>query len=165
MRALQQHDYKGARDVFTRLLTSFPTERALLERVRVFLDLCERELRNVSGPATVEERLTLATAALNNGDDDTADRLAQEVIGAFPDHDLALYILAAVHSRRGNAEAALHYLRHAIKVSPDISAQARHDMDFARLRDVPEFRDLLERSEVNGDHRGQARRLSRRSDR
>ena len=165
MRALQRHDYEGARNTFTQLLVAFPSERAMLERVRVFLDLCERELRKVSGPATIEERLTLATAALNDGDDDTADRLARDVIGTEPDHDLALYILAAVHSRRGDAEAALAYLRHAVQVSPDISAQARHDADFVVLRDVPEFRALLDPPPVNGDQRANGRQPSRRSDR
>ena len=37
----------------------------------VYLALCERELaRRPVEPRTTEERLTAATAALNNGDDD-----------------------------------------------------------------------------------------------
>ena len=43
-------------------------ERALLDRVRVYLDLCERELRSrAPEPRSIEERLTAATAALNDG--------------------------------------------------------------------------------------------------
>lgn len=166
MTALQRHDYQKARTSFRRLLDSFPSERALLERVRVFLDLCERELRHtVAAPSTIEERLTLATAALNDGDDGTAERLAQEVLGVSPDHDLALYIVAAVRSRGGDPEAALEYLRHAVEVSPDISAQARHDTDFLALREVPEFRALLDPPGANGDHRRVIRQAPRRSDR
>ena len=69
----------------------FPSERALLDRVRVYLDLCERELRRKPpAPKTVEERLTAATAALNDGDEDRADALARSVVSDDADQDLAL---------------------------------------------------------------------------
>src|SRR6185295_9137717 len=44
MEALQRHDYSGAANSFRTLLDRFPSERALLDRARVYLDLCEREL-------------------------------------------------------------------------------------------------------------------------
>lgn len=167
MASMQRHDYASARAQFQLLLSSFPAERALLERVRVFIALCEREMRKApSEPTTVEERVTLATAALNNGDDRAAERLASEVLRSLPEHDLALYILAAVQSRRGDSQAAIEFLRHAVQVSPDISAQARHDSDFAGLRSLPDFQQLLDPPPVNGMSHGHAsRQVPRRSDR
>src|SRR4029453_18503656 len=68
MAALQRHAYGEAADIFRTITTKFPGERALLERVRVYLDLCERELRRKPpAPKTVEERLTAATAAPKAG--------------------------------------------------------------------------------------------------
>jgi tetratricopeptide (TPR) repeat protein len=143
--ALQRHDYKAAAGRFRSLLSDFPQERSLLDRVRLYLAVCERELRRApTPPGTVEERLTLATAALNNGDERTAARLAQDVLTESPDHDLALYLVAAVHARQGDAATALRHLRHALEVSPDVQAQARHDSDFDLLKDHEEFRRLLE---------------------
>jgi tetratricopeptide (TPR) repeat protein len=167
MASMQRHEYASARAQFQLLLASFPGERALLERVRVFVALCEREMRKAPvEPATVEERVTLATAALNNGDDRAAERLASEVLRSLPEHDLALYILAAVQSRRGDSQAAIEFLRHAVQVSPDISAQARHDSDFAGLRSLPDFQELLDPPAVNGVSHGQPhRQVPRRSDR
>jgi tetratricopeptide (TPR) repeat protein len=151
MRLLQEHSYQRAAAHFRNLLTSFPGERALLDRVRVYLDLCEREQRKMpAAPSSREERLTLATAALNDGNDDAAERLAQAVLNEDPDHDLALYLLAAVRSREGDAIAALELLRKAVQVSPDISAQARHDTDFEPLRQFSEFEQLLEPPTRNG---------------
>ena len=151
MRLLQEHSYQRAAAHFRNLLASFPGERALLDRVRVYLDLCEREQRKMPvAPSSLEERLTLATAALNDGDDDAAERLAQAVLDEDPDHDLALYLLAAVRSREGDAIAALELLRKAVQVSPDISAQARHDTDFEPLRQFSEFEQLLEPPTRNG---------------
>ena len=145
MESLQRHQYQQAASAFRSMLKDFPDERALLDRARVYLDLCERELRRApANPQTSEERLTSATAALNDGDDARAEYLAKSVLNQQPDHDLALYLLAAVEARRGNAESALSKLRQAIAISPEVSAQARHDSDFEALHDLPEFRELTE---------------------
>ena len=145
MAALQRHDYSPAARQFQTLLTRFPAERALTERSRVYLALCERELaRRPVAPKTIEERLTAATAALNNEDDPQAERLVRAVLDEAPRHELALYLLAAIEARRGARESALTLLIRAFAVSPEIRAQARHDLDFETLRDLDAFRQLLE---------------------
>jgi Tfp pilus assembly protein PilF len=145
MHALQQHDYPAAADAFRGVMSGYPREGALCERSAVYLALCERELaRRPTEPRTVEERLTAATAALNNGDDARAELLAQAVLSDVPEHDLALYLLAAIEARRGAAEEALHLLGQAMAVNPEIRAQARHDEDFEDLRDLDAFRELID---------------------
>src|SRR6185436_7189430 len=102
MEALQGHAYRPARELFQALLDRFPAERALTERTRVYLDLCERELRRrPADPRTMEERLTAATAALNSGSDMMAERLARSALAEEARQDLALYILAVIEARRG----------------------------------------------------------------
>jgi tetratricopeptide (TPR) repeat protein len=93
---------------------------------------------------TAEEKVTAATAALNDERDEEAERLAHSVLDEVPDHDLALYLLAAVHARRGESDMALEWLGRALEVSPDVSAQARHDADFESLRDLESLRQLLD---------------------
>jgi tetratricopeptide (TPR) repeat protein len=145
MEALQRHRYDAAAKRFSALLEQFPGERALLDRSRVYLALCERELRQQpSSPKTAEEQVTAATAALNDGRDEEAEQLAHGVLDQVPDHDLALYLLAAIHARRGESDTALDWLERALDVSPDVSAQARHDADFDSLRDLEQFRHLVD---------------------
>jgi tetratricopeptide (TPR) repeat protein len=145
MQALQRHEYTAAADAFRELISTYPREGALCERSSVYLALCERELaRRPVEPRTTEERLTAATAALNNGDDDLAESLAQAVLSDSPQHDLALYLLAAVEARRGATDEALHFLSRALAANPEIRAQARHDADFEDLRDTEAFRDLID---------------------
>src|SRR6187399_501552 len=145
MEAMQRHRYELAARAFGSLLERFPGERALLDRAQVYLSLCEREMRRrPHEPSTPEEKVTAATAALNDGRDDEAEHLAHSVLDDDPEHDLALYLLAAVHARRGEAELALEWLTRAMDVSPDVSAQARHDADFESLRDLEHFRLLLD---------------------
>jgi hypothetical protein len=88
--ALQGRRYTDAAEAFNALVTRFPAERALLDRARVYLDVCERELRRrPAQPMTSEERLTAATAALNDGDEARAERLVQGVLIEQPEQDLA----------------------------------------------------------------------------
>ena len=145
MAALQRHDYQRATNGFNSLIDRFPGERALLERTRVYLALCERELqRRPPAPRTVEERLTAATAALNNDDDAMAERLVKSVLSDDERHDLALYLMAAIEARRGDADKALAFLRQAVGVSPEVRAQARHDADFEILRGSDAFQALID---------------------
>lgn len=137
MEALQRHAYTEAAPAFQAIVMGFPTERALLDRARMYLGICERESKKRPASArsqlTLEERLTAATAALNNGEDHQAEELARGVLGDDPKHDLALYLLAAIHARRGATQDALDLLAKVIAISPEASAQARSDEDFTSL--------------------------------
>jgi tetratricopeptide (TPR) repeat protein len=145
MSALQRHDYEAASGAFSALLSNHPGERALLDRARVYLEICQRELaRRPVELRTLEERLTAATAALNNGQEARAEQLARGVLAEDPRHDLALYLLASLEARRGDADKALSYLGQAIAISPEARAQARHEPDFESIRDLDAFRELTD---------------------
>jgi len=145
MEAMQRHAYLEASRKFQAILMGFPGERALTDRAKVYLALCERELeRRPVGPRTVEERLTAATAALNNDEDDKAEELARSVLGDDPKHDLALYLLAAIHARRADHHEALSLLAKVLALTPEASAQARADVDFDSLHDFEAFWKLTE---------------------
>jgi len=145
MEALQQHQYGPASESFKSLIDGHPLERALLDRARVYLELCSRELsKRPAEPRTIEERLTAATAALNNGSDDRAENLARGVLAEDPHQDLALYLLAVIEVRRGALDKGISYLGQAIAISPEARAQARHEADFEPLFDLPAFQELTE---------------------
>lgn len=142
---MQRHAYLDAARAFQGILMGFPAERALGERAKVYLALCEREAnRKPAGPRTIEERLTAATAALNNDSDAEAEELARSVLGDDPKHDLALYLLAAVHARRGDTTEALSLLGKVLAITPEASAQARADEDFTSLHDFDDFWTMTE---------------------
>lgn len=158
MTLLQRHDYRKALTEFQTLQARFRPEGALQDRARVYAALCQRELARAGGdaPKTIEERLTAATAALNNGEDQRAEQLVSQVLDESPRHELGHYLLAVVHARRGATAAALDALRRAIAVSPEVKAQARHDADFDRLRG----NDLFERMMADTPARSDTRRGS-----
>ncbi len=145
MTSLQGHDYRGALAHFEDLLERFSGERALLDRARVYATVCRRELGRTHArtPTTIEERLTATTAALNNGENQRAEQLVSQVIDEAPGHELGHYLLAVVHARRGATAAALDALERAIVLSPEVRAQARHDVDFEGLRGQETFERLM----------------------
>ena len=145
MDLLHRRRFEGAAEQFKLLLDRYPREGALLDRSRVYLELAHRELnRKPANPRTVEERLTAATAALNNDQDAEAEQLVRSVLADDARHDLALYLMAAIEARRADQEAALSFLTRAIAVSPEVRAQARHDPDFDPMRSTEAFQLLVD---------------------
>lgn len=145
MAALQKHNYASAKTAFERLVNDVPTEGFLTDRARVYLQLAERELhRRPAASGSVEERLTAATAALNNNDDAEAGRLAESAFNDDDSQDLAVYLLAIVAARQGRTTDALEYIRRAIEINPDSRVQARQDEEFDILLELDEFHTLTE---------------------
>jgi tetratricopeptide (TPR) repeat protein len=143
--ALQAHEYSRASTLLRSVLSSYPQEKELHERVRLYLNICERQVvPRASAPRTPEERVFAATVAFNAGDYETALAHLREANNAAPDHDLALYMLAAVLALRNEPDEAVPYLLRAIDLNPENRAMARHDADLESLRDNEQVRAALE---------------------
>lgn len=144
MRALQAHDYKNAAAAFRSVLTEYPEEKELNDRVRLYLALCDRHLLTAPEPNTQDERLYAATLALNAGDADTAVRHLSTMLTLDPEHDGALYMLGVIHALKDDPATALAYLRRAIERNPDNRALALQDGDLERLMQDESIRAALE---------------------
>ncbi len=145
MAELHRHNYSGAKTTFVGILDAFPSEGFLTDRARVYLQLAERELqRRPASSGTVEERLTAATAALNNNDDAEAGRLAESAFKDDKSQDLAVYLMAIVAARQGRTGDALAHIKMAIEINPESRIQARQDEEFDILLELDEFHTLTE---------------------
>lgn len=134
IRAVQEHRFGDAAEAFRTVLTQYPEEKELNDRARLYLALCERQLRgSTSEPRTTEERLYAATIAINAGQADAALEHLATVVAEDPDHDGALYMLGVAHALRNDSAAALSYLQRAIAKNPDNRALALQDGDLERL--------------------------------
>jgi len=143
MAQLQRHDYAAAKKTFQGLLDNFPSEGFLTDRARVYLQLADRELQRRPA-SSVEERLTAATAALNNNDDVEAGRLAESAFKDDRSADLAAYLMAIVAARQGRTDDALKHIKTAIEINPESRVQARQDEEFDILLELDEFHALTE---------------------
>lgn len=146
LQALQAHAYTRAAELLQSVLTCYPDEKELHERVRLYLNICERQIapRPVSVPCSVEERLYAATLALNAGEYGQALSHIQTVIADEPDNDHAHYMRAVALTLRGDFVGALPSLVRAIALNPDNRALARQDPDLEALRTDDRFRRALD---------------------
>ena len=95
-------------------------------------------------PLAVKARNNLGSAYLQLTMDDRAAAAFEEALRLDDSYGLAYYNLACVQARAGNVNGAAAYLRQAAAIEPQAHDWARSDSDFARVRNTPEFRQLLE---------------------
>jgi tetratricopeptide (TPR) repeat protein len=143
--ALQRHDYEQAMQLLESVLRQYPDEKELHERVRLYLNVCQRHAApHESSPQTVAERLYAATLAINEGLYDRAIAHLRLVRDEDPDNDHALYMLAVAHAQRDEHAEAVAHLERAIALNPENRALARTDPDLEPLHDDETFRAALE---------------------
>lgn len=151
LEALQRHDYRGAFDLLESVLRQYPEEKELHERVRLYLNVCQRQAApREAAPKTIEERLYASTLAINGGNYDEAISHLRLVRDEDPDNDHALYMLAVAHAQRGEHAEAVAHLERAIALNPENRALARRDPDLEPVRDDEAFRTALETASRQG---------------
>src|SRR5262245_32523104 len=142
---LQRHAYREAADAFESVLRQYPEEKELHERVRQYLNICQRQTTpRETSPQTIDERLYAATLAINTGQYDQAIAHLRLVRDEDPDNDHALYMLAVAHAQRDEHAEAIAHLERAIALNGENRALARNDPDLDPLRDDESFRAALE---------------------
>jgi tetratricopeptide (TPR) repeat protein len=145
LEALQRHEYRQARELLESVLRLYPEEKELHERVRLYLNICQRQATpRETSPQTVDERLYAATLAINGGQYDQAIAHLRLVRDEDPDNDHALYMLAVAHAQRQEPTEAVAHLERAIALNGENRALARTDPDLEPLRDDEAFRAALE---------------------
>jgi len=145
LEALQRHAYPQAIHLLESVLTQYPEERELHERVRLYLNICQRQAaQREAAPQTIDERLYAATLSINGGQYDQAIAHLRLVRDEDPDNDHAIYMLAVAHAQRDEHAEAVAHLERAIALNPENRALARNDPDLEPLRDDDAFRAALE---------------------
>jgi tetratricopeptide (TPR) repeat protein len=143
--AVQRRHYQAALDLLNSVLRLYPEEKELHERVKLYLNVCERHAMPAEPvPSSVNERLYAATLALNGGQYDEALSHLRLVRDEDPDNEHALYMLAVAHAQRDEHAEAIAHLERAIALNPENRAHARHDPDLEPLRDDEAFQAALD---------------------
>jgi len=147
LEAIQRHDYRAAVDQLSSVLRLYPEEKELHERVRLYLNICQRHAEpQEASPVTVQERLYAATLAINGARYDEALMHLRLVRDEDPDNDHALYMLAVAHAQRQEPAEAIAHLERAVALNPENRAIARTDPDLDPLRQDDAFRAALDMS-------------------
>lgn len=139
---IQQGKFEKARNVFEKLVNAGPPE--LLERARVYLVACERNVRDSKLTfGSTGEQYDYAVSLLNTGYYEEARDQFDDILSKNESADYAHYGLAILQSMTGQADACLHHLAKAIELNARNRIQARSDSDFQDMTDDPRFTELL----------------------
>jgi Tfp pilus assembly protein PilF len=145
LQALQRRDFAASAEALRNVIERYPDERELLERARLYLKVCERELEPKDPPPkTPDEWVYAATVSLNAGDESAAIRNLQRALTDEPRHDHAHYMMGVVAARRGDGVAALEHLRQAVALNPENRSLAKQDPELEAFRDDPSFRAVVD---------------------
>jgi tetratricopeptide (TPR) repeat protein len=159
VRALQRHDFEAAAGSLRGVIQQYPGERELVERAKLYLQVCERETaRRPSGPQTPSEWVYAATVALNAGDVESALGHLNRALEKAPDSDHAHYIMSVALADKGDTSLALVHLRQAISLNPENRSVALQDPDLRVLHELESFHQALEASDASLRRRVKARR-------
>lgn len=145
LQALQRRDFAASAQALRHVIERYPDERELLERARLYLKVCERELEpKEPAPKTPDEWVYAGTVALNAGDEATALRHVQKALSEDARHDHAHYMMAVIATRRGDTAGAFEHLRHAVSLNPENRSLAKQDPELEAHRDDAVFKSIVE---------------------
>lgn len=154
LQALQRRDFAASAEALRNVIERYPDERELLERARLYLKVCERELEpKEPAPKTPDEWVYAGTVALNAGDEATAFRHVQRALTEDARHDHAHYMMAVISARRSDTAGALEHLRQAVSLNPENRSLARQDPELEALRDEASFKSIVEAPSADGSPR------------
>ncbi|MEW5981257.1 MAG: tetratricopeptide repeat protein [Acidobacteriota bacterium] len=144
MRAFHARKFGEAREILASILTLYPEEKELHERVQMYLNVCARHVEPPqAAPQTIEERIAAATLALNSGRLDDAIATLRAVAAEDAANDSAAYLLGVAYAGKQDVSSAMTYLERAVRLNPENRDLIRREADLDALRQSDQVQALL----------------------
>lgn len=141
---IRHKDYTAATEAFEKVLSTYPDEKEMADRCRIYLSICRRELADKTLPLKkVEDYYYQAVLESNRQRYDEALSHLDKALKMEPGDERILYATASTAALKGEREQALSMLKEAIQANPQNRIAAQHDPDFEPLRDDDAFIDLV----------------------
>ena len=141
---LHRRDYTGAIPRFQEVLKTYPEEKEMADRCRLYLKVCQRELSEKVVPLKrAEDYYYQGIMESNRQRYDDALRHLDQARKLDPQDPRVLYAMASTHALSGNRDAALDTLKEAIDANPQNRIAAQQDPDFDGLRDDDVFVEMV----------------------
>lgn len=144
MQAFHARRFAEAQQVLSSIVTLYPEEKELHERVQMYLNVCARHAApQEARPQTVEERVNSATLAINDGRPDDAIAILKPVAADDASNDSAAYLLGVAYTLKQDFTSAMAYLERAVRLNPENRDLVRKEADLESLRQTDQFESLL----------------------
>ena len=149
IKEFQKERYKEAEPFFQQVLDEYPDEIEMGAQARKYLAICSQKTatRTEKKPSGVRELYARGVLLMNEEDYQTAIKYLEDARKRQPKDDAILYTLATAYSLIEEEQRALDYLEKAIKLNAANRVYAKSEIDFDKLREKEEFRQLVTPSE------------------
>ncbi len=146
---LHKQHYADALPHFESIVSNYPDEKELLDRVRVYVRVCRGMMDPKPGQSKKPDDLFyLGVIKANDASYGEAIDLFNLALQASPKDERVHYVLASTLALKGEREEALKHLSAAIELNALNRVHALNDPDFEPIRDDDSFQDLLHPEEA-----------------
>jgi tetratricopeptide (TPR) repeat protein len=147
--SLHRQNYAEALERFQALVDNHPQEKELLDRLRIYVRICNDMLnRKPAQPKRPEDAFYFGVMKANDAEYDEAVKYLDRALQANPKDEKVHYVMASTLALQGSREEAVRHLRQAIELNDGNRIYARNDPDFEPLRDDEQFQNLIHPEEM-----------------
>jgi tetratricopeptide (TPR) repeat protein len=141
MKSFHKGDYKKADELLKAFLDKHGSERELIDRAQIYLNVCEaRQSKEKIQLRTFDDFYQYGVFRTNHGDYEEALKLLGKAREMKPKEGKILYLMAGVYCLRGENEQCLEHLKKAIQLDKYFSILARNEKDFESLWEDKKFK-------------------------
>jgi len=145
MKIFHKGDFAKAQESLTAFMKKYPEERELMDRVRIYLSICESRLHPVKiSHKSFEEHYLWGLVYLNRKDFEQAHKLLHIAHGQDPKSGKALYALAIVNHLMGRESEGMDFLEKAVGLDSEFAVLARNESDFESLLKDQRFNQITQ---------------------
>lgn len=141
MKTFRKGDCAKAVELFKAFLEKHDTEKELVDRIRIYLSICENRQKKETIPLkTFEDYYDYAVYKSNQGDLDQAVKLLEKAIAKNPKEGKAVYLLALSYCQMGESDKCLENLKDAVQKDKFFGILAQNESGFEPLWENKKFK-------------------------
>ena len=141
IKAFRKGDYAKAKEYFEALLEKHATEKELVDRAKIYLDICEiRQKKDTIPLKTFEDYFLYAVYKLNQEDFDETIKLLEMARAKEPKEGKAVYLMALAYCQMGDVDKCLESLKEAVHMDKFFGILARNELKLEPIWEDKKFK-------------------------
>ena len=141
VKAFKRGDYEKAKEYFEAVIEKHATERELVDRAKIYVDICEnREKKDAIPLKTFDDYFQYAVYKLNQEDFDETLKLLEKARDKEPKEGKAVYLMALAYCQKGDHEKCLESLKEAVHMDKFFGILARNELKLEPLWEDKKFK-------------------------
>ena len=143
MKSFHKGELEKAKEGLSAIAGSVPEERELIDRVNMYLQICENRLNPPKVTLkTREDFYQNGVYLMNQGLYTEAIESLEEALSKEPKNAKFLFAMADVSCLKGDLNQCLDFLKQAVGLDPYLAVLAQNEMDFESIREDSRFLEI-----------------------